>query len=617
MNTQFQICGLVLLTVLLILYKSHKTLKLYKERVFFKSLCAIILSLILDIMSLIIIDFKGFLNIHLVNFICKLYVVSLVWAARSAFAYVLADVYPESRHKKLNNHLILACFIESALVYLLPIYIFDDGFKVYTYGPSITLVYLFVAIFIFSTIFVTFKFRNKINPRRKFCINIWMFIWIGAAVIQLLNDGLLVVGFASALGMFILYAIMENPEVYQDRELGCFNSFALNEYVNQKKEKNEKFSFIELFFDENDAVSAGPYESIGRILHFLDKYKDVNVFKNIGTSIVIISLDTNVLLRIAEELNKMLPYLERESRIIFNQYGDMLDNGEDLYQFLSYVKSRVSFDGRYVFYADFNFVKEYKNRKIIEDEIKKAIEQDRVEVYLQPIYSNLDEAFTSAEALMRIKKEDGTMISPAVFIPVAEDSGQIIKLGEVLFEKVCSFLVKNRDYKLGLHYVEINLSVIQCDQPDLAERLTEIANKYNINPQMINLEITETASIRSQSILLGNMNRLIQQGFTFSLDDFGKGESNLMYIVDMPVSIVKFDKDMSKAFFTSSKAKQVVRAVVKMVHDMGLKLVAEGIETKDELDAMYKENIDYIQGYYYSKPLPMEEAVDFFKQNIA
>ena len=90
-----------------------------------------------------------------------------------------------------------------------------------------------------------------------------------------------------------------------------------------------------------------------------------------------------------------------------------------------------------------------------------------------------------------------------------------------------------------------------------------------------------------------------------------------MYIVDMPVSIVKFDKDMSKAFFTSSKAKQVVRAVVKMVHDIGLKLVAEGIETKDELDAMYKENIDYIQGYYYSKPLPMEEAVDFFKQNIA
>ena len=134
---------------------------------------------------------------------------------------------------------------------------------------------------------------------------------------------------------------------------------------------------------------------------------------------------------------------------------------------------------------------------------------------------------------------------------------------------------------------------------------------------MINLEITETASIRSQSILLSNMNRLIQQCFTFSLDDFGKGESNLMYIVDMPVSIVTFDKDMSKAFFTSSKAKQVVRAGVKMVHDMGLKLVAEGIETKDELDAMYKENIDYIQGYSYSKPLPMEEAVDFFKRNIA
>lgn len=276
----------------------------------------------------------------------------------------------------------------------------------------------------------------------------------------------------------------------------------------------------------------------------------------------------------------------------------------------------MSFEERYVYYADFTFVNEYKNRRVVEDEIKKAIEHNRVEVFLQPIYSNLDNGFTSAEALMRIRREDGSLISPMTFIPVAEDSGQILVLGEMVFEKVCSFLENTKNENLGIHYIEINLSVVQCDQPNLAERLIEIVKRHEIDPEMINLEITETASIRSRNVLLNNMKKLIDYGFSFSLDDFGKGESNLMYIVDMPVSLVKLDKDMSKAFFTSIKAKQVVRAVVKMVHDMGLKLVAEGIETKNELDTMYQEKIDYIQGYYYSKPLPMAEAVSFFKANL-
>ena len=110
------------------------------------------------------------------------------------------------------------------------------------------------------------------------------------------------------------------------------------------------------------------------------------------------------------------------------------------------------------------------------------------------------------------------------------------------------------------------------------------------------------------------MKKLIDYGFTFSLDDFGKGESNLMYVVEMPVSIVKLDYDLSKAFFTSPKARHVVRAVIGMVHEMGLKLVSEGIETIDENDSMKEEGIDYIQGYYYSKPLPMKDFVEFIRE---
>ena len=109
------------------------------------------------------------------------------------------------------------------------------------------------------------------------------------------------------------------------------------------------------------------------------------------------------------------------------------------------------------------------------------------------------------------------------------------------------------------------------------------------------------------------MKKLIEYGFSFSLDDFGKGESNLMYVVEMPVSIVKLDYDMSKAFFNSPKARQVVRAVVSMAHGMELKVVAEGIKTQQEVEDMYKENLDYIQGFYYSKPLPVNEFLKFLQ----
>ena len=150
---------------------------------------------------------------------------------------------------------------------------------------------------------------------------------------------------------------------------------------------------------------------------------------------------------------------------------------------------------------------------------------------------------------------------------------------------------------------------------NLAEQLIAITNEYQINPAWINLEITETGVVSARNVLLNNMRKLIDEGFSFSLDDFGKGESNLMYVVEMPVSIVKLDYDISKAYFNTEKAKHVVKAVVGMAHELKLKMVAEGIENEDELRTMQEEGIDYIQGYYYSKPIPGDEFIRFVKQH--
>lgn len=620
MNIQFQFCGLCLLLLLFVFYKSHKTLQLYKEKVFYKSMCIIIVSLALDISSLIAIYFRGILPILFVKLVCKTYIISLIWGARSAFIYVFTDLYTEKKHRTLTKRFALIGLIQSIIVYFLPIYIYENGNQVYTYGASVTCVYMFVALYILSTLIAAGIFLKKLNPRRAFGIILWMVIWIGSAITQFFNSGLLIVGFTSAIGVLILFVIMENPEANLDRGLGCFNSYAMAEYVTQLMERRKKFGVLEIYFENSNIFEESGMdvdEVMREILHILKQYSHIMVFKNINLGLVLVSENVEELKNAGNGVLSFLSGFDsfcKEVMLILAMQGDSFENMDELFRFLAFIRTECVNEKGQLFLVNEEITVKYREKHLIEKEIADALEEDRVEVFLQPIYSNTEKCFTSAEALVRIRKNSGEFLSPGIFIPIAEDSGQILELGERVFEKVCDFLKNTNVIQLGIHYIEVNLSVIQCEQENLAERLINIAKKYDIDPGKINLEITETASISARKTLLKNMNELIKYGFTFSLDDFGKGESNLMYVVEMPVSIVKLDYDMSKAFFTSPKAKYVVRAVVEMAHGMDLKLVAEGIETKEEVDSMYQEKIDYIQGYYYSKPLPMEELLLFLKE---
>lgn len=620
MNIQFQICGLSILLLILIFYKSHKTLQLYKEKFFYVALCIMIVSLSGDILSLVAIHYREKLPLFLVNFICKTYVVSLIWGTLSALIYVYTDIIPEVRHKVLTRRLIVFTALESLLIYLLPLYIYVNGQAVYTYGPSVIGVYIFVLLYILYTLTVTIMYRKRINPRIRAAIVLWMVIWMVCAGIQFLNSALLIVGFASAIGVLILFVIMENPEANLERRLGCFNAYALTEYLNQMFERKKIFSVMEISFDNTGLLEEKGMDVNGilcEILHVLDRYDDILTFKSINLSLVLISAKREELEKawnaILEKFAKD-DVFQKVVMVVLTDQTDSISNLDKLFRFLSFVRAECSEQKGKLNIADANMVARYEERDRVEQDISDALAEDRVEIFLQPIFSNNEKGFTSAEALVRIRKRDGGFLSPEIFIPVAEESGQILELGERVLEKVCQFLQDTEVTKLGVHYIEVNLSVIQCEKMGLSDRLISIIERYGIDPTLINLEITETASISARKVLLENMKRLIEYGFTFSLDDFGKGESNLMYVVEMPVSIVKLDQDMSKAFFCSEKARHAVRTMINMAHDMEMKVVSEGIETKEEMETLKAEGIDYIQGYYYSKPLPVDEYLEFLRK---
>ena len=371
-------------------------------------------------------------------------------------------------------------------------------------------------------------------------------------------------------------------------------------------------------------ITRGDMEEVEmEITEFLLGLSNVFVFKNAEDEILLVFKD-------AEKSEKVMQSLFARFEQGWGKDGSIhispswihipdagaLGNVEDmLYLIRDIRQSSKDFSENPFVSVDKYRAEEMYQKKRTEQLILEAMEKDQVEVYYQPIYSTKEHCFTSAEALVRIRDEEGNLVPPGVFIDVAEQNGMILKLGEMVFEKVCCFLREHDIEQYGLHYIEINLSVVQCSYEQLAEDYINIMKKYEIPSSLINLEITESASMEAKRILLNNMRSLMDYGVKFSLDDFGTGQSNLNYIVDMPVDIVKFDKDMINAYFENGKAKYVMNAAMHMVHGMNLEIVSEGIETREQYEIMEELGISYIQGYYFSKPLSQQQFLKFISAN--
>ena len=396
MNIQIQLCGLCILVLLIIFLNSHRTLRLYKEKVFYFVLYTITTSLVLDMLSLIFIQFQHVFPLHLVHFICKSYIITLIWGTCSALVYVITDLVSEVRHRRLTRMLLLLLCIQSVLIYALPIHIFDDGSQVYTYGASVLAVYLFVAVYIAATLSAAFMFRKRLNPRRGFAIVLWMLIWIVAAVIQFLNNALLIVGFASALGVLILFVLLENPEANLDRRLGCFNAYALTEYLKQLYAQHLGFSVLEIYFDSTVPSGGQDFDTneiLQKMIRAANRSEKLWVFKRINLSLVIIAPEPQSLEDISKEILSEFADMDcvRDAvRCSLVPCADVFSDADDLFRFLAFVSSSRRDGAGTLLTADMAAVDRYRAQHLMEAEIANALAEDRVEVFYQPIYSTAD-----------------------------------------------------------------------------------------------------------------------------------------------------------------------------------------------------------------------------------
>ena len=240
MNIQMQVCGLIILVLILYFYKRQDTVGLYTETLFRRALYTCIICLVLDILSVVMIMSQAFFPGWLVRAECKLYLLSLGATGYVALVYACADAYGLTRVNQFVKRMGIVAAAVGVLIFLLPIHIYCEGRDVYTYGPSCIATYISAVLLILVTLFYTAKRGNGMNPRRRRAIRIWMTIWLISAGIQLLNSQVLLVGFAGALGIVVLFFELENPEANIDRNTGFFNARTFTDYIKYKYDSGEE-----------------------------------------------------------------------------------------------------------------------------------------------------------------------------------------------------------------------------------------------------------------------------------------------------------------------------------------------------------------------------------------
>lgn len=625
MNIASQTCALVVLVVISIFFITSKPLKLQTTIAFYLMLFLTMGMVVTDIISIYLLNHLDNVSPACMEVFARLYLFFLNAVVYSAIYYAYSDVYGNTKTRKVVAILKAIVFLVADIIMLVsPVYWSSENHIVYTYGPAVMVTYIIGVYGIFVLFYLVLTGKKIMNRRRRYAMGMWVLVWLLAAVVQYYVQTLLIVTFAGVLGVLIVYIMLENPDSRMDRRTGLLNMKAFEAYLRKLFELKRKFSVYVIVADElsdlrerEKQISHRGY--LKRFIESIKALKTSKIFFDGDDQMIVLFEDTEIGIYDKKVFES---HIEEAGRDGFDIYGmakyfhipdpSFTDSVYYLEKLIRYARQNnndvlakecVLVDAE--MYA--KMMEEIEGEEILLD----ALEHDRVEMYYQPIYSTVKHKFTTVEALVRIKDEEGNLIPPAKFIRVAEENGMIIKLGEVIFEKVCKF-ISGPDYpKLGLEYVEINLSVVQCCYTKLARNFIDIMDKYSVNPKNINLEITESASIEGKNTLLKNMEKLRNYGVKFSLDDFGTGQSNLNYIAEMPVDIVKFDRDMTRSYFESDKAHYVMGAAMSMIKGMEMEIVSEGIETKEQFNTMEGLGIEYIQGFYFSKPLPEKEFIEF------
>lgn len=546
--------------------------------------------------------------------------------------YLMFEHVPQRRCSKIAYAVIFVFFGIVAVLTIANIWtgcLFTVENGIYSRGPLNTVGYVGVGIELCMLVVCYFRNRKHINASLT---RLMKMLPIAVAVLicfQMVDRDIMMNGIISAMANLILFIISQSSRMEQDALTELENRTALINDLMLKLNKKEKFQFITVNLKGFSTVNQkfghnSGNEFLYQVARYLEKtFTEGKAYRMGGVEFALL------LPFVSEE------YADHCRNEIYQRFigkwdvqtfsytlrasiCDVIYTGENmevaqLIEEMQYAQNMAK-EKKETNILHFDETVRYKmaRRKYLIHRIKQAMKEDGFEMYFQPIYSWADKSFTSMEALLRLKDEDGTLISPGEFIPVAEEVGLIDNIGWIVLDKVCAFLSSHPE--MDIRTASVNMSMQQFMDFGFTEKIEECLQRHQLAPDRIRIEITERMISENPQRTADILHKLTKNGIQFYLDDFGMGYSNFAGVLSLPIETIKLDMTLVHGALESERKFIVLKSIITMLRRAGYSVVAEGIETEEQANILKGMGADRLQGFYYYRPMPETEILKLFSK---
>lgn len=420
----------------------------------------------------------------------------------------------------------------------------------------------------------------------------------------------------------LFYLIHSNP---YDIEIGAVNESSFEETVRYAYRKKQPLLFMSLYLPLLEKKGKKyPKEIQGVIRHFSEQYFKGAVLFQISSGHMILVVDTHKNKGYEDKVKKMLEHFVQEYpkyyldyKIIIIQAVDEISKDNDYIRLIKYVGK--SMEDNSVHFVNEDDVKAYGRHKYILQELrdihqKKDLEDERVRVYCQPVYNIATGTYDTAEALMRLRLPETGLVFPGQFISLAEQNHYIHTLSLIILHKTCKVIQRLLEENYVVRRISVNISVPEVSDPQFCQDITNIISDTGIPFEKIAIELTESQNEQEFRAVKQKIDELRNNGIKFYLDDFGTGYSNFERIMELPFDIIKFDRSLVLASVADKKSEKMVSHLANMFDAMNYSVLYEGIETSQDEEKCVGMCARYLQGYKYSKPIPIEDLTGYFEK---
>lgn len=631
----------VALMFLVVIYLSHcfnyrvddsnYSLKVISYKYYFIGIVTFIYIICQYIIDSIFID-----SIYVSELVNNLWILAFLFNIVLILLYLIAsytDVDVTTIKTKEGKQVVIP-FLGTVLVlfvnYLFSFCLMNESF-LYLYNGMLTATLCSILIYyILITIYFSNKFIYLCNYNLYKVIFFSVCLYEAVTVLQLYVNSILLFIFTSIFIILLIQLYMQFVKRINDRLTNVYNADTLRTHIANHSKGSDKFTII-LYSISNFKMINKHYglaygdEVLKHVAKLLVvEFQESNVYRYSGDefAVVINNFKKFDEKKIHDVYHKVSSFFSEEhasiainllySRVDYPLFGK---DAEQIFLALEYTihsVDRNNIENNYVY--NIGIVEEMRRKNHVCELLKQAIINDGFEVYYQPIYDVKTGRFSQAEALLRMKNSFTTKVYPNEFIPIAEDTGLLTDITYIVLEKVCKDLRSLLDAygeDMELQAISVNFSYTQFLQVDMIEKVNEILSSYRILPNQIKIELTERALVEDNEIMRSVIRKMQQLGYVFELDDFGVEYSNLNVFLNLEVDIIKIDRSLLLSAFSSVENKQFFEYIMLGIKATNRKVVIEGVEEESMLEFLFSCRCDFIQGYYFSKPLAFNDYITF------